>query len=538
MHAPTERVHRGAGVISLAVAAAVAGSWILALVLNRVPVGLAGDESGRLLISFDASSFSGFFGTLFSGSAWTDIHPPGDALSKGLVNILLGPFVQDVGTLVRVHQMLAALSVIGGLVAIALGIRARWGSHPAIAFVVLAAAASPVTYVAQHLIAEAPTLLIVGLATRHVLCSTEYSLRRSAPAALLLFLAAVTRPEAAAVFSSIAILPLLQRAWASVVLLVGSAGAPVVITTAVIEVTGAGESYASIRRFTPESFFSVVTDEQMRSIIWGLGISAFVSIAIAALLLVRVGIWKRSNRSWEALALSLLWLFWAVVFTWQVAVGAVHRQERAYIFVALLGILALAALIGELETANVTVPTSIVLVAGSVFALFAVSTTWSETHREWQDLYPPQSEELADFFVANSAPDDSVLFGWMWWEEWRVGLHATDSSAPDSYCLYYRCRAGESRSAANLIDVSGLDDLTARRRVEAASFLSEVRPRHIVIFTEERQEAWDNWPGSQPSFVRPLLEADGNCWNTVVNDDRYCSVLANDHYRVLELQGA
>ncbi|MGA9597371.1 MAG: hypothetical protein WBV06_14520, partial [Acidimicrobiia bacterium] len=315
-------------------------SWLVALVIGRVPLDYLGDEAARLLFSYEVSTPRSLASYLLSSEAWTQIHPPGDAAFKGLLNWVARVVIDSPAGFIEVHRVAGWLCVIAGLLLIVVGVWRRFGIRAAIVFGALAVTSTPIINIAHHAFGENLATLLVGLAVFRVLTHPIMRPRDAILGALPVAAASVVRPEAAVVFAGLALVPLLERKWWSAFAFAVVSVAPVMLITALIELTSNAESYVSIRRFSRVPFFDVVIDERMREIIWGMGVFPFLGVAV--LLLAAYTLVRRSLTL--GVLLTAGWLMSAVLFTSEIAVGAIHRQERAYVFPALFGLLALAAL--------------------------------------------------------------------------------------------------------------------------------------------------------------------------------------------------
>jgi len=528
---------RGVGSVYHILAVSSAGfafSWLVALLLGRVPLDYLGDEAGRILFSYEVSSPRSLASYLLSSEAWIQIHPPGDAAFKGLLNWIAGGIVHSPAGFIGLHQVAGWACTTGGLVFIVWGIRRRFGHKAATVGAALVVAASPTIYVGHHAIGENLAILLGGFAVYRVLARPITGPRDAIVSALPLAATAVVRPEAAVVFAAFALVPLWEGRWRAALTYVSVSIAPVGFMTALIETTTAAESYVSVRRFPRVPFFDVVFDERMREIIWGMGVLPFLGVAVV---LVAVYTLLR-RRVTLGVVLTAGWLGWAVVFTSQIAVGAIHRQERAYLFPALFGLVALAALasdwLGRLGGPYAG------LIGFAVLVLLVVNAygVWFDTYRSWQVRVPAESTEVSTWLDEHASPDGAILLDWMWWQEWRAAVYASLPGLEGPYCLYYRCMTDpDPELVADL--VSRRTEIAAERLALAASFLREQAPRHVVMFSDTRYEEWlTDGPGRDDltSFVRPLLQADGDCFRTLdrLGGRQYCPVLENAWYVVLE----
>lgn len=510
----------------------VAVSWLVALVVGRVPLDYLGDESARLLRSYGVSSPSGVVGALMSGDRWTAIHPPGDVAFKGAVNWVARPVLDQPSDFVQLHQILAWACVVGGVGLCAVGARNRWGNTAATVVIGLSISSSPVIYVAHHTVGEALAVLLVGVGVCRALSVPMDTPSAALLAGLPILAAASVRPEAGVVFIALALLPLFDRRWSPALVFGALAVAPIVFVTVLLEFSSGEESYASIRRFPRAGLLEVVTDTRMREIIWGVGVLPYAGVAIVVL----AGVSLRRSGLTLPVALVGAWLVVAAVFTQQIAVGAVHQQERAYLFPALLGILAVSGVIGEWPCRSRGASG---VMAGVLSALVVVNawTLWSTTYGRWSDRVPDDAVAVGDYLDGNSSDADAVLLDWMWWQEWRAAVYASEPGLPGAFCTYLDCVVEPDESLGELAP-DGYDG-DRDRLVNAATFLREERPRHIVGFSEGRYEDWLAWRQGQepfPSFVRPLLVPDGECFETrpELGATRYCPALTNDSYVVLE----
>jgi hypothetical protein len=511
-------------------------SWNVGLLLGRVPLDYLGDEAARLLFSYDASSPRDLFDVLMSRESWTSIHPPGDTVFKGVLNLIAQPFLDRPSSFVLLHQIGAWASTVGGVSLLAAGAYRRWGPQPGVVVAGLAIAGSPIAYVAHHAVGEAFAVLLVGAGSVFVLTRRQWTVGAAALVALPFAAAGVVRPEAAVVFSALAIVPLVERHWKASAVLLAVSISPVVLATGLIELTSSEESYASIRRFPTVGIVDVVTDVRMREIIWGLGVFPYLGV------LIMVGAFVRLTRGGVGVGalLGIAWVLFAAVFTLQISVGAVHQQERAYVFPALLGAVAAGAL---LENVNWSGHRLVRLVPAlvAVAVLYNGWTVWDTMYPRWESRVPDDAREVASVLNDRSGRDDAVLLDWMWWQEWRVAVYSSEPGLPGGYCNYSNCPRPSDSRLLRVLGADGLDADGQERLVAAAGFLREERPRHIVRFTDERYEEWLTWRRSQaplPSFVGPLLVGDGSCVRTleVLGGDRYCTLLENDSYIVFERQ--
>lgn len=515
--------------------AAIVLSWLVGILTDRVPLDYLGDEAARLLFSYEASTPTDLVSFLSMSDSWVDVHPPGDAVFKGIINWAGGTVIDSPSGFVRLHQLAAWASVASGIGIMAHGVRRRWGLVHATLFLALAVAGSPSAYVAHHAIGEAFATLLVALAVHRVLTVPMERPREAVVAALPLLLVTQARPEAAVVFTGLAVIPLLERRWLSATVFAVVSTVPFVIVTALIELTSGDETYASIRRFPEIAFLEVVTDERMREIIWGFGVVPFAGVAIVGMTINGL----RRSRITPGSALGLAWVAGAVVFTAQIAIGAIHQQERAFLFPALFGIIALAALIGEQPRPDWV--TMIVLAVVSILALSASYTQWSSTYQRWSDRVPPETVAASDLLSERSEKSDAILLDWLWWQEWRVAVYASQPGLAGPYCNYFRCLTEVDQPLLDSDLTAGLDPDSVTRITNAAAFLRSEQPQHIVMFSEQRYEEWLAWRASQdpfPSFVQPLLEPDGECMRSLpaLGAASYCPILSNDHIIVLERQ--
>ncbi len=513
-------------------------SWSVGLFLGRVPLDYLGDEAARLLFSYEASNPRDLFGVLTSRESWTSIHPPGDTVFKGVLNLLAQPLLDRPSSFVLLHQIGAWASTVGGVSFLAAGACRRWGPQPGVLVAGLAIAGSPIAYVAHHAVGEAFAVLLVGVGSFLVLTRRQWTVGAAALVALPFAAAGIVRPEAAVVFSALAIVPLVERHWRASAALLAVSVSPVVLATGLIELTSNEESYASIRRFPTVGIVDVVTDARMREIIWGLGVFPYLGLVVivgAIVQLVR-------GRVTVGVLLAAAWVVFAALFTQQISVGAVHRQERAYVFPALLGVVAAGALLEHVDwSGHQRVRLLSAFVAGVV--LFNGWTVWATMYPRWESRVPEDAREVAALLNDRSDRDDAVLLDWMWWQEWRVAVYASEPGLPGGYCNYSECPTASDPGLRGVLDTDGLDSEAQDRLVAAAAFLRDERPRHIVYFSDRRYDDWLVWRRSQtpfPSFVMPLLVDDGWCRRALeeLGGERYCPRLENDSYVVLERQDA
>ena len=507
--------------------------WLGAILIGAVPLDYLGDEAARLLESLKASSLEGVVSLLTEGARWVELHPPGDAAFRGLITWAAGPMVSSPDSLVRLQQFISFTCVTGGIGIAAHGIRQRWGATSAITFALGAMASSPVVYVAHHIIGEAPTVLFVGLAIHAAVVRNPTDGRWPYSVGLPLLAAALFRPEAAVVFGGLALIPLHQRRVRAAAIVGAFAVAFPVFTTIAVEVSSNPGSYASIRLFARINFVDVVTDDRMREIIWGLGVIPYLGIGF---FIAVIGAAASDRRLSLGALLTTGWLALAVLFTSQIAVGAIHQQERAYVFPALFGLFAVAVVVGERSRS----PSGriVVVIVSALAVTSALVSTVQQTYPAWQDRVPQDAREVSTVLADRSGPDDAILLDWLWWQEWRAAIYASGASNSIRYCLYYECM---THSQPGLVDTSGLSQENAKRLTAAATFVRDQRPLHVVVFSEEKQRMWDEWRSNQepfPSFVRPLFTPnEDRCWvaRAELGGALYCPVMSNESYVVFEL---
>lgn len=506
--------------------------WAVHVLRREILLDFVGDEAGRLVLSYSTSDPASVVERVFDLDSWRRLHPPGDAALKGLYSWMMGPFVDAPGDYVLAHQVFALVTVVGGIVFMAMGLGQRVGRFPAALFAVVASASVPVVYVAHHMVGEAPATLFGGVAAWAVLRSPVVSRRDAVIAAVALICCGALRPEGAAVFGTLAVLPLMRRQWKVAVGLAASAVSAAVFTTLLIELSRLPESYATIRRFPTRPFVEVVTDDRMSELLWGLGLYPFLGVALAGL-----AVWSLHRRqALDGVALAAGWCAWAVIFTSQIAVGAIHQQERAYVFPAYLGLLAAALMVAPLgqRTARWDRSRVVFAVAATVLAVMSLSSTVSSTYPAWARRVPGPAIEVADYIEANFESGDTILADWLWWQEWRIVAHAVVPGLPDEYCTRYRCPvSNETEDLTDPSFVTGHADRTAR----AATFLREQQPRFVLVMTDEHLVRWNEYSdGRQPSFVRPQFHVEGSCWSLVpeVGEGTWCETLRNGSYLVLE----
>ena len=220
-----------------------------------------------------------------------------------------------------------------------------------------------------------------------------------------------------------------------------------VFTTIAVEVSSNPGSYASIRLFARINFVDVVTDDRMREII-GIGRDSISRDRLLHRSYRRCG--QRSSALPRRTPDSG-WLALAVLFTSQIAVGAIHQQERAYVFPALFGLFAVAVVVGERSRS----PSGriVVVIVSALAVTSALVSTVQQTYPAWQDRVPQDAREVSTVLADRSGPDDAILLDWLWWQEWRAAIYASGASNSIRYCLYYECM---THSQPGLVDTSGL----------------------------------------------------------------------------------
>lgn len=522
--------------------AVTAAIWVV-MAAGHVALSYVGDEAARLLISYGFSTPGDLAGFLADRDAWLTIHPPGDFAFKAVVNQVAGVVVDGSAEFVRLHKAIAALAVIGGLALAGVGLATGLSRLAAAVFLALAAASAPLVYTAHHAVAEGPAVLLVGLAALIVLREPWDRRLGVLVAASPLALAGLFRVEAALVFSTLAVIPLVRGRWRAAFLFGIVAAGPTLLLTLATELLTGEVTYASVRPFAGRDLWKLLIDARLARFLWGLGILPWFGVALAAALAVVVFRYRR--RRWKAgLALAVGWAGWCLGFVWLITLGVIPQQERVFVFPALLGALAVAWLADAAVVREGG--RSAVLAAVAVAIAVTALLTWRglielpRTYDAWDRRVPVEAAEVNAFLARQHAPDDTVLLDWMWWWEWPAGVYAA-TPPDDDVCNYLVCPvtgAGEPPGEV----LTGLSPIEVERLSRAWEFTASRSPAYIVMLTDAVYADWLAYQRSNPeelsSFARPLLAADGDCFVTTAGlpAARYCPALANDRYLVLARQ--
>lgn len=486
---------------------------------------------------------------LTSKEAWLTLHPPLDFALKSIVNQAAVNFAENSEPIIQLHKTLSALFVATGLALIGVGLANHVSKLAASVFVALATASVAVVYAAHHAIGESPTVFLVGLGVYLVLRGPWGTAIGTVTAAIPIAVAGLFRPEAALIFSSLAVLPLIQRNWRRALLFVVVAAGPTLALTLATELFTNGVTYATVRPFGfgGSSVWQFLIDQRVSQLVWGLGIGPWLGLAIV-IGLSAFALLSRSHNKWliPALTLSLLWLFWGFGFVLLLAIGVIPQVERVFVFPALFGAVALAILsdaatLRGYRTKALGVSVAVVFLASGLLVWRGLAQL-PERYDTWEQRLPGQVKEVSTYLTVNSNPDRSVLFDWMWWWEWPAGVHASLPGLPGGVCNYLLCSEGVGSGAPDEL-TNGLGPIEIARLDAAWRFMAASTPEHIVKLTDIAYEEWLTYQTGNPvklsSFVRPLLRSNGECFITHddLGQDRYCPVLANARYILLERQG-
>lgn len=531
--------------VPVALFAGVASAWIWATATGGVKLGYLGDEAARLLMSYEYSSPAELAEFLSSRGSWLTIHPPGDFAFKATANMVFDVFITNPERSIRLHKTLSAFSVIGGMALIGLGLAVRVSRLAAAVFVTLAATSAAVIYAAHHALAEGPTVLLIGFAVFLVLREPWDSSSGTIAAAIPVALAGLFRPEAAIVFASLALLPLVRRRWRSALLFGAVAVGPTLALMLATEMLTSDVTYATVRPFAGQDIWLLLTDGRLTRLVWGLGIVPWLGIVLIVTLGVVVTGGRRTHWALPALAVSLAWVFWGFCFLLLIAIGVIHQQERAFVFPVLIGALGIALLAGTIiERTNARwalMWSLVVAVAASSLLAWRGLADLPGRYEDWDRQVPVEAAEVNDYLAAMSAAGGDVLLDWMWWWEWPAGVYASLPGLPSDVCNYLVCTKGsDSVPPAEL--TADLSAIEVERLAQAWGFVAASSPDHIVMMTDDRYQSWliaqRRNPQELSSFVRPLLHSDGECYtaHSGLPSARYCPVLINGRYVVLERQ--
>lgn len=510
----------------MAIVAAI--SWCWATASGAVPLDTAGDESGRLLQAYTVATPHGIVHEVANWRSWTEIHPPGDIAFRATLNMLVGTVTNDPDTLVRVNQASATILVVIGVAGIAYGLKAVDVTSVAV-FLGLALPSAAVIYVAHHTLGENLALALVGIGTGLALRGTTVI------GGLVIGLAGAVRPEVALVFSSVAVVPLgvrLSRRAGELVIL---AAAPAICITLLTEFAGA-RSYASLRLFRARSVFDVAVRGEGPTVYWGLGIRPWVAIVLS-IAVVAAGARIQIPVFSPGRLLIAAWMVWSLVFAAMAARGAIPTQVRTYVALHLLGALALAVASSEVLTswrpsgAQLASAVAAIAIGGAIISA-------REARHEWSRDYPADVAAVNTFLAGFG--ERGILTDWMWWREWSFGVYATNVGG--DVCNYYMCTTGTDATPSWELTV-GLTPVEVDRLTAAWRFVDRDPPALIGMFTEASYDAWRAWERGGnlevlSSFVRPLLEKDGECFRTVTGliYARYCPAFSSGRYVILSRQ--
>lgn len=532
--------------MALIVLGIVGGTWTAVSISGLVELKYAGDESARLLMSYEITESTALREFVSSSETWLTIHPPGDFIFKAAINKMAALLVDGPRGFIALHKGASALLVVTGLALIALGLvkgRSRLGSF---LFIGLAVLSLPVLYVAHHALAEAPALFLVGLSVFLTLQRPISSPRAAAVAALPLVLAGLFRPEAALVFAALGVIPLLAGHWWSALLFVAVSAGPILGLTVATEFLTSEVTYASVRPFPGQPIHSVLANELLSRSIWGLGINPWLGLGLLGGLGVGTRfVTKRGARRLVGLAVSAAWLFWGLGFVVLISLGVIPQQDRVFVFPAVLGMLAVALVASDLFEDLPGGRSSMVekLIMASTAALAVLSLiNLPGQYDAWEAQVPPEAVQVNEVLATRSQPDGAVLLDWMWWWEWPASVYASRPGLPSGICNYSVCTPSAGSERPPLIATDGLTAIESERLSHAWTFVSITSPEYIVMQTEAEYREWLAYQRSLPeqlsSFVRPLLEARGDCYITAAGLEhaRYCPVMTNSRYVVLERQ--
>jgi hypothetical protein len=515
-----------AWIISVAAAAAVAASWCWATLSGSVPLGVAGDESGRLLESYVSATPGGIIRLLTHRDAWIGLHPPGDVAFRAGANIVLGAVIHDPTVLVRVNQFLSTVLVVVGFAGISLGLR-KLGVNAVVVFLGLAVPSAAVVYVAHHALGENLAIALVGIGTACLFRD------RYIAGGILVGLAGLVRPEIALVFATLAVIPLAAREIKRCVVFATVAVGPALAQTLGAELVGT--SYTSVDLFAHRSALDVGFRGAGPQVYWGLGVRPWVAL-IATVVIVVGGV--RARVSWRSAGRLLLagWLSWSMVFVVMAARGAIPPQIRTYVVLHVFGALALAVAASELMTTWRPVSSRVLaVVASAIIVLAGIAAV--TTRGEWRAAYPRDVAAVSRF-LADHHYEGGVLTDWMWWREWTVGVYGIEPGG--EVCNYALCSETSSGVPPPAM-TSRLSAIETERLTRAWRYVAKSSPRFVAMFNRKAYLEWRRWekrahPEVLSSFVRPLFTRDRQCFVTVrgLPAARYCPVFTAGRFVVLE----
>lgn len=533
--------------LPLGLFAILAGTWVWNTASGRVGLKYIGDEAARLLISYRYSDLARLIDFLWSTDTWLTIHPPGDFVYKATISSAAAAFLGTSDNVVLVHKAVSALAVAGGLLFISLGLWAYRSRIAAGVFIGLAAVSLPVLYTAHHALAEAPTLLFIGVSTFLVLREPWDTTRGTVVAALPLALAGLFRPEAALIFAGLALLPLLRRRWQAALLFGIVAAGPTLALTAATELLTSDVTYASVRPFSGARFWSVIVEARFGRFVWGLGIAPWLGVGILMGLasLVLVPSRARAGRS-AAIGFSMVWLIWGVGFALLIALGVIPQQDRVFLFPAVFGILAVALMAeavfnSRAGRSQILFEVVLALLATGVLVLWGLRDLPGH-YETWESQIPIEAAEINQYLLEASNPADGVMLDWMWWWEWPASVYASMPGLPGGVCNYLVCTPTDNGATPPQPLLAGLSTVERQRLTQAWAFASASSPQLIIMMTDETYNEWLMYQRSVvqelTSFVRPLLTPDADCFRMhgKLSRDRYCPVLTNSRYLILERQ--
>jgi hypothetical protein len=503
--------------------------WVNQLLTGRVHASYIGDETSRIFQSYAISTPTNLVRYLIDPETWARIHPPGDFAFKAMVNMVVWPIFESPSMLIRSHQILAWVCVVLAMLAVADGLYRRWSIEAALMFSLLWLSASPVVYIAHHAVGEALALPLIGLAVRSAFLIDWGDRTSVVKVSLLAVGVTVVRPEGVLLLGALGLLGLPQKHYRNVALYSSLTALPLVLFLGWGRVAG-GESYLNIRRFPERSVGWMLTDSRLREILFGAGVFPFAMVGV---LVLAVFVIAGTKKMTEGVALTVGSLSLITFFAYQIGVGAIHMQERAYVFPAMLGLVAFSVLFAEWGTIKPVVARGGVWLS-VIVAIAGLLGVFKTTYVEWRNAIPLAVIQMEEELERRVQPGDAVLFDFMWWWEFDLAIYASEPGLSTPICNYFRCRFELDGSSASISRDTRMYE-NIGRKATAGLFLEREQPKYIAMLSETALGEWET--NHESSFLMPHFRSDSaSCLRTMdgLVGALYCPVRRNGKFALYE----